>query len=135
MSSKLLPFAALSITTRDGAPVFINYKSQFKDGGPAAAAPRGRKAAGASTATRQPKGRGRKGSAAAAAAAGGPAGFMSAAQWDQQGGSGGRGSKCRSRRSKKGKAGSGGSSSGGRKRQGWRTVGGKKVGQGSAANA
>lgn len=109
---------------RDGTPVYINYKSQFKDGG-TAAAPEAR------TAAKQTKGKGKRG----AAAAPGPTGFMTAAWLDQQQGkgSGGR-SKGRKRRSRKAKGAEGGSggSSGGRRKRGsgggrWSTVNGQKV--------
>jgi hypothetical protein len=111
--------------------VYINYKSQFKDGG-AAAAPKGRQAA-AGTAARQTKAKGKRGAAAA-----GLTGFMSAAWLDQQEEiNSGRRSKGRKRRSRKGKGAAGGSggggSGGGKRKRGssggrWSTVGGRKVG-------
>lgn len=117
----------LSTTSRDQAPVYINYTSQFKDGGTTAAATRARK----TPASKTTKPKGRRGAATAAT------GFMSAAVYGTQQGSEGRGSKGKRRR-KKGKAGSGGasggSSGGGRRRkQGgsgggrWSTVGGQRV--------
>lgn len=122
-----------TLSLRDGAPVFINYKSQFKDGG--SGAPRSSRknaaAGGGGTSSKAKGGRGgKRGGAAAAAAAGGlTTGFVAASQLDGGQGPGGSGGTKRRRKSGK----KGGSGGGKRKRSGgggggrWSTVGGQRV--------